>query len=156
MLKILVAVWIWFLVFSTSVFASGFQLKSIGVLDVTGTMSKEWWYTTANPPLSGITSAGASVTVAIDGTDYQATVDSLGSWTYAPTALTEGDHSVTLTSSAGSQAFTLHIGANIPAEASAPAQQSTPVAGSTAQTLALWLGGALILITGAVLLPLKK
>ena len=63
MLKTLVVVLGLFLLFTSSVFAAGFQLKSIGVLDVTGTMSKEWWYTTVNPPLSGITTAGSSVTV---------------------------------------------------------------------------------------------
>src|SRR3989304_7701430 len=108
MLKTLVVVLGLFLLFTSSVFAAGFQLKSIGVLDVTGTMSKEWWYTTVNPPLSGITTAGSSVTVNIDSVDYQATVDSLGSWTYAPTTLTDGDHQPALSSTGGNQYFTLH------------------------------------------------
>jgi hypothetical protein len=155
MLKVLVGVFSFLFVFSASIFASGFQLKSIGALDVTGAVSKEWWYSGANPTLSGITTVGSTVTVNIDNVDYQATVDGSGNWSYSPTTLSEGDHSVALTSSAGSQSFTLHIGA-VPADVSVPAQQSTPVVGSTEQSLALWLGGAIAMIAGIALLPLKK
>lgn len=140
---------------SSLAWSAGFQLKAIGVLDVTGAVSKEWWYTTANPPLSGITTAGSTVTVKIDDVDYQATVDDSGNWSYNPTTLSDGDHSLSLTSSAGSQAFTLHIG-SVPANVTAPVQQSTPVAGSAEQSLALWLGAALLLGAGIALLPVKK
>jgi hypothetical protein len=155
MLKVLACVLSLFILFSASVFASGFQLKAIGALDVTGAVSKEWWYSNANPALSGITTAGSTVTVKIDDVDYQATVDGSGNWSYIPTTLSDGDHSVVLTSSAGSQSFTLHIGA-VPADVTAPTQQSTPVVGTTEQSLALWLGGAIIMIAGLALLPIKK
>ena len=101
---------------STSIiFAAGFQLKSIGALDVAGAVSKDWWYTTVNPSLSGMTTVGSTVTVNIDSVDYPANVDGAGNWSFNPTTLSDGDHSVSLTSSAGSQSFTLHIGPNIPA-----------------------------------------
>jgi hypothetical protein len=137
---------------SVSVFAAGFQLKSIGGLDVTGSVSKEWWYTSANPTLSGMTTVGSAVTVTIDSVDYPANVDGSGNWSYNPTTLTEGDHVVNLTSPAGSQSFTLHIG-NVPADVTVPVQPSTPVVGSTGQTLVLWLGGALVLVAGIAFLP---
>lgn len=155
MLKLLISVWFWLVVLVSPIFASGFQLKAIGAMDVTGTMSKEWWYTSANPSLSGITAAGSAVTVTIDSVDYQAAVDGSGNWSYNPTTLAEGDHSVTLSSAAGSQSFTLHIGA-VPENVAAPTQPETPVAGSAAQTLAVWLGGLLVVAAGVVLLPAKK
>lgn len=148
MLKILAVGLSLFFGVATAV-AAGFQLNAIGALDVTGTMSREWWYTSPNPVLSGETADGAAVTVTIDGQEYQAVVDGSG-WSYAPTTLAEGDHEVGLTSSGGSQSFTLHIGA-VPADVTAPVQQSTPVAGTTEQTLALWLGGLIILAGGTAL-----
>ncbi|MDZ7587276.1 MAG: Ig-like domain-containing protein [Patescibacteria group bacterium] len=136
--------------------ASGFQLKSIGALDVTGAVSQEWWYSTANPQFSGLTTVGSTVTVKIDAVDYQATVDGVGNWTYTPSTLTEGDHAVSLNSSAGAQSFTLHIGQNIPAEITAPTPKDLPVVGSIDQTMWLLLGSLFILAAGVIILPAKK
>ena len=142
---------------STSIiFAAGFQLKSIGALDVTGAVSKDWWYITANPSLSGMVTVGSTVTVNIDSVDYPANVDGSGNWSFNPTTLSDGDHSVSLTSSAGSQSFTLHIGQNIPAEVTAPEPKDMPVAGSSEQTMWLFLGAGLILAAGVATLPVKK
>lgn len=156
MLKFLLAVLSFLLLNVTSVFASGFQLKAIGALDVTGAVSKEWWYSNVNPRLSGITTAGSSVTVTIDSVDYSATVDGSGNWTYSPTTLSDGDHTVVVSSSAGSQTFTLHIGANIPATITAPVTSTTPVVGTWEVTLALWLGAGVLLVSGILLFPGKQ
>lgn len=156
MLKNLAATFCLMLLSVSLVSASGFQLKFIGGLDVTGAVSKEWWYTTANPKLSGISSAGSAVTIKIDEVDYPASVDAAGNWNYQPTVLNDGDHTVSLTSSAGSQSFTLHIGQNIPADVTAPAPKDMPVAGSSEQTMWLFLGAGFILAAGVATLPVKK
>lgn len=155
MLKILLAVLSLFLLNVFSVFASGFQLKAIGALDVTGAVSQEWWYSAVNPRLSGITPVGSAVTVKIDGTDNSATVDAAGNWSYSPAALTNGDHTVVISSTAGSQTFTLHIG-SVPATVTAPKTSSTPVVGTREVTLALWLGAAVLLVSGILLYPGKQ
>jgi len=96
------------------------------------------------------------VTVNIDSVDYPANVDGAGNWSFNPTTLSDGDHSVSLTSPAGSQAFTLHISPNIPAEAVAPEPKDMPVAGSSEQTMWLFLGAGLILAAGVAILPVKN
>ena len=155
MLKLLLVVLSFFFLSVTSVFASGFQLKAIGALDVTGAVSKEWWYSTANPRLSGITPVGSAVTVKIDGTDNSATVDGSGNWTYSPTTLTNGDHALVISSTAGSKTFTLHIG-TVPATVTAPVTSSTPVVGTREVPLALWLGAGVLLVSGILLYPGKQ
>lgn len=155
MLKLLLAVLSFFLFNVPLLFASGFQLKAIGALDVTGAVSKEWWYSNANPRLSGITPAGSTVTVKIDSVDYSATVDGSGNWTYSPTTLSDGDHAVVISSSAGSQTFTLHIG-SVPATVTAPMISSTPVVGTREVTLTIWLGAGVLLVSGILLYPGKQ
>lgn len=155
MLKYLLVLGGSLILFSSSLLAAGFQLKAIGALDVTGTMSSEWWYTSANPVLSGTADPESEVTVTINGQEYQVTADGLGSWSYVPEGLTEGSHEISLTAAAGSQSFTLNIGP-VPADVSAPAQQSQPVAGSTEQTMWLFLGAGLILAAGVAILPVKS
>lgn len=156
MLKALAIALTWFLALTTPLFAAGFQLTAIGGMDVTGSAFNEWWYSSQNPTFSGVTTSGSTVTITIDGTDYQAAVEESGSWSFSPTTLTEGDHSVALSSSAGSQIFTLHIGPNIPENVVAPTVSDLPVAGAADQTAWLLLGAVLIFGTGVVLFPVKK
>ena len=156
MLKVLAVTLSLWLLSSTLTFASGFQLKSIGAMSVTGAVSSEWWYTSANPILSGVATADSQVTINIDGVDQTATTDSAGNWAITTTTLTDGDHTVSLTSSAGSQSFTLHIGADIPADISAPATTEMPVAGAMDKTMALWLGAMILMLGGVIFYPVKK
>ena len=156
MLKVLAVTLSLWLLSSTLAFASGFQLKSIGSMSVIGAVSSEWWYTSANPVLSGIATADSTVTVNIDGVDQTATTDSAGNWAISTTTLTDGDHNVSLTSTAGSQSFTLHIGASLPADLAAPATTEMPVAGSMDKTMALWLGAMLLMLGGVIFYPAKK
>ena len=136
--------------------ASGFQLKNIGSLDTKGVSYSEWWYSTENPNLSGITTAGDTVTVTIDGNSNAATVDASGNWSYLPSSLTTGDHQVSISGGAGSVAFTLHITSNIPSNVSAPSQSEMPVAGVIDKTLTLWLAGGFLLIVGVLVVPNKR
>ena len=156
MLKTLVVALSFWLLLPSLVFASGFQLKSIGAMDVTGAVSTEWWYTSVNPNLSGIASPDATVTITVDGSQNQVTADGSGIWGFNSTALTDGDHSVVLTSDGGSQSFTLHIGATLPADLTAPATTDLPVAGSMDTTAALWLGAMLLMLGGVVFYPAKR
>jgi Big-like domain-containing protein len=144
-----------FLLIASPALASGFQLQYIGGLDTQGATYSEWWYSTENPSLSGITTAGDSVSVTIDGTANSATVDASGNWSYSPSTLTAGDHTVAITGSAGSLSFTLHIGSTIPANVTAPSASDMPVAGIIDSTLALWLVGGLLLTLGLFVIPNK-
>jgi len=132
--------------------ASGFQLQYIGGLNTQGVAYSEWWYSTENPALSGITTAGDSVTVTIDGAANAATVDASGNWSYSPSTLTAGDHTVAIVGGAGSS-FTLHVGSTIPANVTAPTASDMPIAGVIDNTLALWLIGGLLLILGVFVIP---
>lgn len=137
------------------IFASGFQLKNIGSLDTKGMAYTEWWYSTENPPLYGTTTVGDTVTITIDDVSNSANVDASGNWSYNPTTLTTGDHTVAITGGAGSQTFTLHIGSSIPANVSAPTESNMPVAGIIDNTIGLWLIGGLLLVTGIFVIPNK-
>lgn len=152
MLKRLIFISLFFLLASPAL-ASGFQLKYIGGLNTQGVAYSEWWYSTENPSLSGITTAGDSVSVTIDGTAGSATVDGSGNWSYSPTSLTAGDHTVAITGGAGSMSFTLHIGSSIPTNVTAPSTSDMPVAGVIDNTLALWLVGGLLLVLGVFVIP---
>src|SRR3989344_6744365 len=156
MLKTLVVALSFWLLLPSLVFASGFQLKSIGAMDVTGAVSTEWWYTSVNPVLAGVAGAGSTVTVSIDGAESTATADGEGNWAVSTANLGDGDHSITLSSPEGSQSFILHIGATLPADLSAPATTDLPVAGSMDTTAALWLGGMLLILSGGIFYPVKK
>lgn len=155
MLRVLIVALVLLVISSVAVFASGFQLKTIGGMDVTGAVSSEWWYTSANPVLSGVAGANEVVTVDVDGSQSQATADAEGNWAVS-TTMGDGDHAVSLTSDSGSQSFTLHIGATLPADLAAPATTDLPVAGAMDTTMALWLGAMLLLLAGVVFYPAKR
>ncbi len=94
-------------------FATGLAVTSIGNLDTsTGTFYNAWWYTKENPTLSGTAGANATVTVDIDGNLYTTTADTLGNWSYTPTTLTTGNHTVTVTSGTETVSFSLEIGSD--------------------------------------------
>lgn len=144
-----------FLLLPVTALAAGFQLTAIGAMDVTGATSTKWWYSTDNPALAGTATANSTVTITIDSVASTTTADASGVWSYTPTALTAGDHSVELSADAGSQSFTLTIG-DIPANVSAPTTSDLPVAGVFDQALWLWLIGGAISILGVAFLPIKS
>jgi hypothetical protein len=98
-------------VFSRYTLASGFNLNSIGNLDVDGKLSSHWWYTATNPTFSGEAQANSTININIDGTDTSTNAGSDGSWSYAST-LDEGDHDVSFENNGSKINFILTLGEN--------------------------------------------
>jgi hypothetical protein len=117
-----------------------------------GNPGSDWYYTADNPTFSGTTIASSTVNITIDATQYSTTANSSGNWTYLPTTLTTGDHSVTIADSQNSLSFTIHIGQSAPTGTSSGSISTSsgtlPVAGSLTQTLLMLTGGAVILAAG--------
>lgn len=119
-----------------SVSASGFYIETIGSLDIQGSAYPQYWYTGANPTITGKAPANASITATIDGTSQTVTADAAGDWSVA-TSVSEGDHSVTLaTESITPYTFTLTIGTVADGVGSITAPD-TPPAGVGTPTIAL-------------------
>lgn len=94
-----------------SVWAAGFNLKSIGNVDTGGKQISHWWYTASQPTFRGEATPGAAVTVTIDSTALEVNADSAGDWVFTPVAaLGGGDHSVVMASSGSEIRFILTIG----------------------------------------------
>jgi len=138
---------------TTKIFAGGFNLKSIGQLDTSGRQISHWWYSGSSAVMKGEAVIGNTVTVSIDGNEGTATVDGDGNWTYTPTNLADGDHTIILTSGGSTIKFTLTMGTTnvdwdvVGKESSATA---LPAAGVTLPTVLL-----LVLGTGFVLIGKK-
>jgi len=132
---------------SAKIFAAGFQLESIGSLNTTGYQYPEWWYSSDHPTLNGITTANSTITITINDHSESVTADEQGNWTF-PTTLTTGDHTITLSSDAGSYHFTLHLNSAMPAGVSTPSATTQPVAGNLHLTLLLFFLGLLMLGSG--------
>lgn len=129
-------------------------LDSIGTSSTTGSTFSEWWYTGQNPTLTGTAIAGSSVSIDIDGTPESVTADSTGAWTYNPTQLTTGDHSLTITGDDQTMAFTLHIGQSVPSSTiSTPSAETLPQTGSLTQTFTLLMVGIGVIFLGYKLRP---
>lgn len=146
----IIALVIFLLILPVTVFASGFQLKTIGALNVDGVTYSHLWYSSTNVTFTGITPAGTDVTATIDGAANAATVDAGGNWTYT-TTLTEGDHPVQFSSSAGSVSFTLTIGAT-PDGVGALTPPATPTVGIISPTIIAIAGGSAFLLFGMLTL----
>ena len=125
------------LTLATPVFAAELAVTSIGSLDTsTGTFYDAWWYTTENPTLAGTAAASSTVTITIDTIDYIAAADTLGNWSYQPTTLTTGDHTVSITDGVGTVVFSLAIGSDTATTTDTiPLQTSTDSASSKGGTL---------------------
>lgn len=96
---------------ASSVFASGFNLKSIDGVNTDGKLYSQWYHTSLQPSLSGEAPADSTVTINIDDNEYTTTADDSGSWSWTPPeSLSGGDHSVALTNNESSIAFTLTLG----------------------------------------------
>lgn len=131
-----------FLFFPHPLFAAGFQLKTVGTLNVEGVTLTQLWYSNGNVTFTGTALENASVTTTIDGTSETVTADASGNWSYS-TSLSEGDHQVSFTSDESSTSFTLTIGESSADIGSLPTT-ATP-AGTVEPTIAiLFLGTALI------------
>jgi hypothetical protein len=95
-----------------TVFASGFNLKSIGGLDTNGRQISHWWYTSTNLTLSGEAAPNSTVNINIDESKETAVATSEGDWSYTPSSLNEGDHKISLENNGSVINFTLTLGAD--------------------------------------------
>lgn len=109
----IIALTLLFLITPSLVFASAFNLKSIGSLNTDGRLYPQWWYSGLQPTLAGEATASSAIDITIDSVAYQATADASGNWSYTPlSTLTAGDHSITLTSAGSTISFTLTLGSD--------------------------------------------
>ncbi|MFA6519120.1 MAG: Ig-like domain-containing protein [Candidatus Shapirobacteria bacterium] len=147
MIKIIALFFLW-MALPVGVMAGGFNLKSIGEVDTSGKQIRQWWYTGTQPVLRGEASPGATVMITIDSTPVEINADSSGNWDYAvPTALTEGDHKIELTSGGSNINFTLTIGnGNVNWEAVNNDSEALPAAGNSMPTAVLLVLG--LMLTG--------
>jgi len=145
-----------FFLFSFQATAATLQVTKIGSLDLGGQMYSEWWYSGTNPTLYGTATASSDVTITIDSVASTATADASGGWQLTPTTLTQGDHTIVVTSSGETVSFTLHVGqaypgtstTAIPAESTPAVSLSenppTPVTGANDIVLMLLIATVLI------------
>ena len=122
------------LAFPSIILASGFQLKTVGALNVDGVSYKHLWYTNSQLTFTGITLANAQITATIDGSTSTVTANSSGNWSFAAT-LSGGDHQVSFTSNGSTIAFTLTIGKEIPAGVGGLPTAETPTVGTVTPTI---------------------
>ena len=132
-----------FLIFPQSLFAAGFQLKTVGSLDVEGVTYTQLWYSSGNVTFTGTALENAQVTATIDGTSETVTADASGNWSYT-TSLADGDHQVSFTSNESTLAFTLTIGA-VPEDVGSLPAAETPTVGLISPTIILLFAGILII-----------
>jgi hypothetical protein len=128
-----------------AVFASAFQLKTVGSLNVDGVTYGQLWYTSGDVTFSGITLPGTAVTATIDGVSGDAGVDEEGNWYYSAN-LSEGDHQVSFFSEAGSVNLTLTIGDLPEGVGGALPVSETPTAGNPLPTVVFISAGSLLLL----------
>lgn len=134
---------LFFLFLPQPLFASGFQLKTVGALNVEGVTYNHLWYTNENITFTGIALANAQITAIIDGTSNTVTADSSGNWSYTAT-LPAGDHQISFTSNEGTLSFTLTVG-EVPEGVGGLPTTETPTVGIITPTIAgLFTGGFLI------------
>lgn len=130
-------------------------LDNIGASQTTnGNPGSQWWYTGANPTLSGTAEPSSVVTVVIDSISDTTLAFADGNWSYTPTTLTEGEHTVSITADGETIAFTLNIGQDsselttTSQSTSSASTQTLPVSGSTETTLFLMFGGLVLMLGG--------
>lgn len=118
---------------SSSILASGFQLKTVGALNVDGVTLNHIWYSNGNVTFSGIALGNAQVTAVIDGASATTTADSSGNWSYS-TTLSDGDHQIGFTCNGSTISFTLTIGTP-PADIGGLPTAATPTVGIVTPTI---------------------
>ena len=134
------------IIFISSVLASGFQLKTIGALDVDGVTTNHIWYTNGNITFTGIAIPNSEIEVSVDGTIQKINADSSGNWIFRA-SLAEGDHNLVFTSGGSSISKTLTVG-NVPENIGSLPKASTPTVGNIYPTMIL------LLLGGGFFLPL--
>lgn len=149
-LLILLLTFLLILIFPQSLFAAGFQLKTVGGLNVDGVTYDHLWYTNTNITFTGTALQNATITATINGAGGTAIADASGNWSYTAT-LNQGDNTVSFESGGSMISFTLSIG-EVPAEVGGLTAAQTPTVGTTTPTLVLIFLGILSLSSAIFLL----
>ena len=98
------------LIMSVSIaLAASLAVTSIGGVAVSGTITS-FTTTDTTPTMIGTAAADATVDITIDDLIVAVAADTDGDWSYTPTILTEGDHSVEIASNLETLSFTLTVG----------------------------------------------
>lgn len=134
-----------FFLFPQPVLASGFQVKTVGALNIEGVTYKQLWYTNGNLTFTGIALQNAQVTAAIDGDNQTVNADSLGNWSFS-TILAGGDHQISFSSGGSAVAFTLTIG-EAPADIGSLPTAATPAVGTVTPTFLLLFWGMVLTLS---------
>jgi hypothetical protein len=149
-LLILLLTFLLILFFPQSLFAAGFQLKTVGGLNVDGVTYDRLWYTNTNVIFTGTALQNATVTATTNGVAGTTIADASGNWSYTAT-LNQGDNTVSFESGGSTISFTLTIG-EVPADVGGLAAAQTPTVGTTTPTLILIFLGILSLSSAIFLL----
>ena len=137
-LPILLSLLILFLI-PSSLYAAGFQLKTVGGLNVDGVTYDHLWYTNTNVTFTGTALQNATVTATISGASGTTIADAAGNWSYTAT-LNQGDNTVSFESGGSTISFTLTIG-EVPVNVGSLPTAETPTVGIITPTIAsLFLG----------------
>jgi len=140
---------------SSLVKASGFQLKTVGALNVDGITYNQLWYTVNNVSFTGIALDNAQVTVGVDESSATVNADSTGNWSYTAN-LADGDHKISFSSNQSSISFILTIGKDIPENVGSLPKAETPTAATTGPTIALVTMGLFLLSSPLLIKNLNK
>lgn len=126
--------------------ALALTIDNIGNSAPTNLTFTQWYYTSQNPIISGTTTANGTVTITIDSIAATTVADASGNWSYTPTTLTTGDHTVIIADTTEQASFTMTIGSAGPTGSSSASGSATlPVAGTLSTTLMiLGMGGLLV------------
>lgn len=147
-----------FLIFSPKAIAGSFNLKSISGVDTSGKQLSHWWYSGTNVVLNGESIPGSSVQINIDGKAESISTDTTGDWSYNAGNLSEGDHSINLTSEGSTITFTLTTGVNnVDWEAVGSGEgEALPAAGTAWPGIILLTVGAVAILAGGKMWSVRK
>jgi hypothetical protein len=126
--------------------AGTFSLKTVGSLNVDGIPYNHLWYTNGGVTFTGTSLENAQITATVDGAASTVTADASGNWSYGA-SLADGDHDINFTADGSSISFVLTIGQDIPENVGALSPPETPTAGIISPTIAILLGGFVLILT---------
>jgi len=151
MKRVIILIWLLMMVFSRQVLASGFHISSIGGVSTGGQQLSHWWISKLQPVFEGEASPGAEVTIQIDELTRVINAGSDGNWAHQPeTALSAGDHQVSISSGGSTVSFVLTLGTdNVNWDmVGSGASETLPTVGFFLPTLALLGGGSGLMVLG--------
>ncbi len=111
-MKVFVIAFLLLILTAANVQASGFNIQSIGGVNVAGRQYSNFWHTSLNPEIIGECLPTIAVDVTLDGVASTVPCSSDGSWTYNMPAQTEGVHKLTFTNSGSTLAMDLTLGSS--------------------------------------------